>query len=45
MKYKYGKIDEYQSKIKDDVPERDEGWFKHKPGLRKRDVKMPKYFA
>ena len=30
MKYKYGKIDEYQSKIKDDVPERDEGWFKHK---------------
>ena len=29
-KYKYGKIDEYQSKIKDDVPERDEGWFKHR---------------
>ena len=29
-KYKYGKIDEYQSKIKDDVPEGDEGCFKHR---------------
>ena len=31
VKYKCGKIDEYQSKKKkDDVPERDEGWFKHR---------------
>ena len=30
MKCKYGKIDEYQSKIKDDVPQMDEGWFKHR---------------
>ena len=30
VKYKYGKTDEYQSKKKDDVPERDEGCFKHR---------------